>query len=675
MSTTTRPQVTVDPNDHGRAELSLWKQTIMNNPYRKTGVKRPLPYKEAPIRKPPATATSENTVNLEDSFDSGIDWDAACQVLDQVDASSTQPAAAAVSAPAAVHPPLQAAPQPPTAHGRRPPPSQTSSTRPPQSTVASLRPTSWKTESPVAAKSPLTRSPPAASPLDPCQARLPPSLRFGPDAVQPVSDEHRAALIKNAALSEPLDNGMMLYSHQKKAVLRGLLMRKCLLAMDMGTGKTLTACVWMRAYCRTFKVKPIVLVPVSMRQEWQRSLENMTGLEVGSECDDSTNVYIGSWGKVPTQVPGDGKYIVVADEAHMMQSMTAARTVAALQLMRDRRCVGALLLTGTPMKNGRPANLFPLLRAIGHPLGRDQKAYEIHFCNAYMQSFGPRQTWNASGSSNLDQLHQLTAQHILYLHKDEVLKELPAQTRQKKQVAVSSRRQMQHNQALQDLAKVYHAPGKDNSDAVLGAVQKVRLVGSLAKIDATVATALDTLKREPAIVIFTSFVEVAKTVHKQLAEAGWHGELLTGETPPAKRQKMVDNFQEGLSSVFCCTFGAGGVGLTLTAARTVILLDRPWTPGDAQQAEDRVRRIGQTFPVTSIWMSAFDLDASIDSILEQKRQTAAAVLENSGGASLAAAAPKLSIMSMLRTILPGPNGLGSSDRMTQTSILNYSQAS
>lgn len=89
---------------------------------------------------------------------------------------------------------------------------------------------------------------------------------------------------------------------------------------------------------------------------------------------------------------------------------------------------------------------------------------------------------------------------------------------------------------------------------------------------------------------------------------------------------MVDRFQEGLSSVFVCTFGAGGVGLTLTAAHTIILIDRPWTPGDAYQAEDRVRRIGQTQPVRSIWMSSFPIDEQIDRLLEEKTQTTKAVL-------------------------------------------------
>lgn len=150
---------------------------------------------------------------------------------------------------------------------------------------------------------------------------------------------------------------------------------------------------------------------------------------------------------------------------------------------------------------------------------------------------------------------------------------------------------------------------------------------------------------------------------------------------------MVDNFQNGISPVFCCTFGAGGVGLTLTAAHTVILLDRPWTPGEASQAEDRVRRIGQTKPVTSIWMSAFDLDKQIDSLIEQKKQTAAAVLgdDTENAANAGGGEPKkFSIFQMLKAVLPGAvaankNGAGggssSNDGMKQTSLLQFSQPS
>lgn len=129
-------------------------------------------------------------------------------------------------------------------------------------------------------------------------------------------------------------------------------------------------------------------------------------------------------------------------------------------------------------------------------------------------------------------------------------------------------------------ASVHSNANKLQDEAVLGAVQRVRTTCAHAKIDATVDLARTILQKEPALVIFSSFAQVAKQVHEKLSSSGWPSELLTGETAQNKRQALVDKFQSGLSSVLVCTFGAGGVGLTLTAASTIILLDRPWTPGE-----------------------------------------------------------------------------------------------
>jgi len=111
-----------------------------------------------------------------------------------------------------------------------------------------------------------------------------------------------------------------------------------------------------------------------------------------------------------------------------------------------------------------------------------------------------------------------------------------------------------------------------------------------------------------------------------------------------------------VSPVFVATFGAGGVGLTLTAAHTVILLDRPWTPGEARQAEDRVHRIGQTKEVTSIWMVAFNLDRQIDEVLEQKKNSADVVLaqgqtEGEIEGNGAKSRPKISVFQLLKSVL------------------------
>lgn len=100
----------------------------------------------------------------------------------------------------------------------------------------------------------------------------------------------------------------------------------------------------------------------------------------------------------------------------------------------------------------------------------------------------------------------------------------------------------------QSVQKSLDSFDKDSgNEAILGAFARVRLIASLAKIDATVALAKKILKEESSLVIFTHFVQVAKDVRRKLDEYGWQGELLVGETPAKNRQEMVDRFQVGQS--------------------------------------------------------------------------------------------------------------------------------
>jgi SNF2 family DNA or RNA helicase len=118
------------------------------------------------------------------------------------------------------------------------------------------------------------------------------------------------------------------------------------------------------------------------------------------------------------------------------------------------RCVGLLLLTGTPMKNGKPSNLFPLLKAVRHPLGRNQKAYETHFCNGMLKNFGKGSVWDANGCSHLEQLKKLVSSNLLHMTKEQCLNDLPPLTNVLHDVPVSSRYQIQYEKAIKELVRL-----------------------------------------------------------------------------------------------------------------------------------------------------------------------------------------------------------------------------
>lgn len=149
----------------------------------------------------------------------------------------------------------------------------------------------------------------------------------------------------------------------------------------------------------------------------------------------------------------------------------------------------------------------------------------------------------------------------------------------------------------------------------------MRHAGSIAKSEAAIELAQEAIEQGGQVVLFTAFKESGEAIAKSL-----NCSFLSGDVSKEDRQSMVDRFQTGTDKAIVCTFGAGGVGITLTAAQTVILVDRPWTPGDAEQSEDRLHRIGQKNAVTAIWLQHGDTDIAIDQLLQEKAERIELVL-------------------------------------------------
>lgn len=400
-------------------------------------------------------------------------------------------------------------------------------------------------------------------------------------------------------IDAPLPSGRTLFKHQREGVNFLLEKRRAILADDMGLGKTMQALIAAQA----FKLPVIVICPASLKINWQREAAGV-GVEI--------SVY--SWAKLPA-IP-DHDFVLIADEAHYAQSLKSKRTQGFIDLCHSQFCVGAYLLTGTPIKNGRPVNLFPLLKATRHPLAENKSEYERYYCDAHATRFT---RWDTSGAAHLDELHRKLKDVMIRRMKKECL-DLPEKTRVIRPVELSDKAAKTYKENFDKLRAEYRermdAKGVAISQAeAIVMLNNVRHAGSWAKTDTAIELAQEVIEQGGQVVLFVAFKEPGELIAAELKAPFFSGELATKE-----RQAIVDDFQAGKTKAFVGTLQAGGVGITLTAAQTVILVDRPWTPGDAVQSEDRLHRIGQNSAVTSIWLQQGDTDIAIDDLLQSKQE-------------------------------------------------------
>ena len=115
------------------------------------------------------------------------------------------------------------------------------------------------------------------------------------------------------------------------------------------------------------------------------------------------------------------------------------------------------------------------------------------------------------------------------------------------------------------------------------------------------------------MVLFSGFVAPLELLQQRMG-----GEVMTGRLKPGERQAVVDRFQAGDNDLLLATYGAGGLGFTLHRARQVVLLERPWTPGDVDQAEDRCHRLGMDGGLTSHWLQLGMADQLVDGLVASK---------------------------------------------------------
>ncbi|MBP7240817.1 DEAD/DEAH box helicase [Amaricoccus sp.] len=136
------------------------------------------------------------------------------------------------------------------------------------------------------------------------------------------------------------------------------------------------------------------------------------------------------------------------------------------------------------------------------------------------------------------------------------------------------------------------------------------------------------------VLVFSQFVAMLRLIEADVKARGWDYAWLTGES--RNREEVISGFQEGQAPLFLISLKAGGVGLTLTAADTVILYDPWWNPAVERQAMDRVHRIGQDRAVFVYRLVAEgSVEQAIAALQARKQALADALFEGSNEGPLA----------------------------------------
>jgi len=443
----------------------------------------------------------------------------------------------------------------------------------------------------------------------------------------------------DAAFREAARLAEGLFPHQIEGVAFLLGRRRAILADDMGLGKTRQAIVSLR---HTAPNGPyLVVCPASVKRNWAREIAIAAPdaatyiIEKGAEQPSDEPWVIINYDILSNHIDALGRRPwagLVFDEAHYLKNHRSARSRLARQLAdgaKSRPGAGpaVYLLTGTPLTN-RPRDLFVLLQLVGHPLGRSFLSFAKRYCAAERNEYG----WQTRGASNIEELTVQLHGVMLRRSKDQVLA-LPPKLRTWLPVEVPK------GTGVRDMRKVVElllgrrnvAPGSAIDERrlrgrLLHAVTVARETLAAAKVHSTIDFVTGAVEQGEKVIVFSCFLEAIQKLAKHFDESAV---LLTGATPAAQRQSLVDRFQQDDSvRVFLGNIVAAGIGFNLTAATQVVFNDLDWVPANHWQAEDRAYRIGQTRTVNVTYMvAAGTIDDFVQSVLEKKGALVSAVVD------------------------------------------------
>jgi SNF2 family DNA or RNA helicase len=354
---------------------------------------------------------------------------------------------------------------------------------------------------------------------------------------------------------------------------------------EMGTGKSLSALILITEVLKEnpFAVA-LITCPPHLVNNWLAEVKKHTTLKASphfKEPDLDAHIHV-----VPyTQLDKCEKlfsmaHILISDEGHYLKNLDAKRTRNFHNFFYKYPPQYFIYATGTPIKNRIPEIYSMLLLfSTGPNLPKILDHYKsfytfcCRFTHVKQTNFGTK----FEGMKNVEELRRFINPFVIR-HPASVLN-LPELT--ETSVVVSYKDDPELDAAFSRF-----------TDAGIGAEITAKRDSAVATAPFTADIALDAIESGAGpVVIFSDHVKPIEIMGLHLSKVRVGS--ITGATPMANRQELVDRLNKGQLDVLLCTYGAASSGFNMTGACLLLLNDPPWVPGDLDQATKRVHRLGQ----------------------------------------------------------------------------------
>ena len=419
--------------------------------------------------------------------------------------------------------------------------------------------------------------------------------------------------------------GKKLYQHQEEGIKFLLSRNGCILADDMGLGKSMQSII---AAMESGAKKILVVCPSSTKINWEREINvfcNDTTIIEGKKFSDAKFTIINfdilknfhtlvKRGKesehaaIHRNLAEAGYDLCIIDEAHYLKNNDSIRGKIMVELSVKYNIEKVWLLTGTPVAN-RPMDFFNLLKIIKSPISQNWQHYATRYCEGRkffrtLKNGQKKQIWLTDGASNLEELASKTKNIILRRLKTEVL-DMPDKVISPMHHLLDSKQKTQYEYLWEDYMLAKKAVGKKVKEDQKYLVELILLRQFIAQqaIPYTIEMVENAIEMGRKVIVFTSFTDELNMIADHFGKAAVrHNGPMTNNM----KQKSVDAFQTNDKiKVFVGNIKSAGVGITLTEGTVVIFNSFDWVPGNNEQAEDRAFRIGQKNDV-NVYYQLFD---------------------------------------------------------------------